>query len=269
MAASQSRRAALLTAPPVLMRRYLFDGVLAAKRLIMIHWLLQSRNNHPDLAVGNPPTGLLSRQEMAVFSRLKTEKRKRDWLLGRWTAKHLIQAVVAQQEGSPTIPFNTFSVLAGEDGAPLIHSSQPAVESKWTISISHAGGNAFCALVERPYWPLGADIERIEQRSSQFVADYFTAEEQTLVYQAQPDEQAEVVTAVWSAKEAALKAIHQGLKVDTRCVACLIQPQTDNPSDWAAFEIKWDSQRIPDGPPLTGWRRRWDEFVLTMAVQPD
>ena len=232
----------------------------------MIHWLLQTRAAHPDLARGVPPVSLLSAAETAVFNALKTEKRRRDWLLGRWTAKQLIQTVV-KQEKDVAIALEDFSILAGADGAPIINSQWPIVNGQWSISISHARETAFCALVEQPSWPIGADIEWIEPRSERFVTDYFTKVEQALVAETGSERRDLLVTAVWSAKEAALKAIHQGLKVDTRCVTCLPNlAMTDD--DWMPFVMQWDPRRIQNPPTLHGWWRQHNNFVLTITAQP-
>ncbi len=248
--------------------------------LHMIHWLIQTQAAHSDLARGVPPVGLLSGVETAVFNALITEKRRRDWLLGRWTAKQLIQAVVKQEKGEE-IALQDFSILAGTDGAPEINSQLPMVSGQWSISISHARDVAFCALVQRPSWPLGVDIEWIEPRSKRFVADYFTAAEQEMIAQADLDKrsldkhsldkqsldkQSLLVTAVWSAKEAALKAIHQGLKVDTRCVSCLPHLQTID-DEWQSIAVQWDTKRIRNAPALQGWWRPYQNFVLTMTAR--
>ncbi len=238
----------------------------------MIHWLIQTPAAHPDLVRGVPPDGLLSVAETAVFNTLKTEKRRRDWLLGRWTAKHLIQTVIKQEEGEE-LALEDFSVLAGADGAPEINCQLPIVNpstgsgqvGQWSISISHAHETAFCAVVQRPSWPLGADIEWVEPRSERFVADYFTVAEQETIAQADLDKRSLLVTAVWSAKEAALKAIHQGLKVDTRCVSCL--PNLTMTDDgWMPIVVQWDAMRIQNAPPLNGWWRQHKNFVLTITA---
>jgi len=231
---------------------------------LMIHWLIQTQAAHPDLARGVPPVGLLSAVETAVFAKLKSEKRRRDWLLGRWTAKQLIQTVVWQEKGEE-IAFVDFSVLAGADGAPEVHCQLPIDDCQLTISISHAHETAFCVVVQRSSWPLGADIEWVEPRSDNFVADYFTVTEQEMIAQVDLDKRDLLITAVWSAKEAALKAIHQGLKVDTRCVSCL--PNLTMTDDgWMPIVVQWDSRRIQNAPSLNSWWRQHKNFVLTITA---
>jgi 4'-phosphopantetheinyl transferase len=59
----------------------------------------------------------------------------------------------------------------------------------------------------------------IELRSDAFVADYFTAEEQPLVARASsPVDGLRLLAPVSSGKESALKALREGLRLDTRCV---------------------------------------------------
>ena len=86
-----------------------------------------------------------------------------------------------------------------------------------TISISHRNGIAICA-VAVGIVKLGCDLEIIEARSDAFIADYFTAEEQELIAQGRQEDRLLLVSLLWSAKESALKALHVGLRADTRSV---------------------------------------------------
>jgi 4'-phosphopantetheinyl transferase len=83
----------------------------------MIHWLIQSIAGHPALARGIAPAGLLSEQEQQRLIELKTVKRRSDWLIGRWTAKHLIQAYIERQTGVQP-PLHSLTVTNDPDGAP-------------------------------------------------------------------------------------------------------------------------------------------------------
>ena len=243
----------------------------------MIHWLIQSAQAHPELAESVVLAGALHPDEQIKLAALRTEKRRRDWLLGRWTAKQLIQEVVRQRTGQD-LALAEIEVRNGRRGDPIVNgqlsmvNGQPQeteLNSLVTLSISHAHGHAFCAVVERPSWPIGADMEWIEPRSEVFVADYFTAAERELVSQAAGEMRDVLVTAVWSAKEAALKALHLGLTVDTRSVACLIEPVGERPLTWTPFTICTDATRLPQpAPPLTGWWRTYENFVLTLVVRP-
>jgi 4'-phosphopantetheinyl transferase len=241
----------------------------------MIHWLIQSASDRPDLACGIAPAGLLSASEQARLAALKIDKRRRDWLLGRWTAKRLIQSCVEQQTGVRT-PLDALIVGNYPDGAPYVIAECRVQSAEWShnlqsticnlqLSISHSGDRAFCALVEDG--GIGADIERIEPRDWQFVEDYFSADEIRQVRLAPAEQSETVITAIWSAKEAALKALRLGLTVDTRSVSCSIG--WHNQSDgWAGVAFTFDNQLLglDAAPALTGWWRRMDDFVLTVAV---
>ncbi len=247
----------------------------------MIHWLVQSAASYPDSPEGVLGDGVLHPREQARLDTLKTEKRRQDWLLGRWTAKQLIAEVVALKMGERPL-LNTIEVRNRAMGDPIVHGNPQSpipnpqsfdklrTASLLSLSISHSHNHAFCAVVEKPEWPLGADMERIASRSPEFVTDYFTEEEQALVDRASADMRDVAVTAVWSAKEAALKALHLGLTVDTRAVTCLLEVGEKRPFTWTPFTIHCDDTRLPRAaPPLTGWWRTYENFVLTLVVKAE
>ncbi|MCA9940000.1 MAG: 4'-phosphopantetheinyl transferase superfamily protein [Anaerolineales bacterium] len=256
----------------------------------MIHWLTQTAAAHPDLVLGLSPAGLLTAAEEARFVALHTDKRRRDWLLGRWTAKHLLQQVIAGKIGIPP-SLQTITIHNQLNGAPVARYLHPEEETpspipdQFTLSISHAGEYAFCALVEQPDWPMGADIEQITPRAAAFVSDYFTPPEQELLRQSPPPFYDMMVTAMWSAKEATLKALQLGLTVDTRAVTCLIAPVHNYPRTWTPFTVELDEGLLVGRLPahlaaksnfhrgvlrtaLTGWWQMIPGYVLTIVAAP-
>jgi hypothetical protein len=140
-------------------------------------------------------------------------------------------------------------------------------------------------------------MEWVEARPAGFAEAYFTEAELEWVAQAGV-EQDWLVTAIWSAKEAALKAMRLGLTVDSRAVSCLVCREDGNSGElrgtqgnsrwelgreeelsivngqwsivnegWRPFEVVWDEGRLGQaGWPLQGWWRAWDGYVLTVAV---
>lgn len=248
----------------------------------MIDWLVQSTADHTDLAQGIAPVGLLGPAEQARMASFKIEKRRRDWLLGRWTAKRLVQAAVECRTGQ-RLPLDKITIVREPDGSPRIivdcklpiadygqarsnHNLQSAI-GNLQLSISHSRNRAFCALNSAAGVGIGADIEHIEPRSPAFVADYFTPDERALVEHAPADARPTLVTAIWSAKEAALKVLRTGLAVDTRSVECALRwpPPTKG---WGAFAIRCDQRLLGDtaAPALTGWWRVTGQYVLTIAA---
>ncbi len=222
-----------------------------------VSYLIQSQQAHPALAQANPPHGWLSRSEREKFDSLKTDKRRRDWLLGRWTAKRLLQETVRQQ-GGLLIPLDQFVVDNVASGAPTVACRSAGDNGHWSLAISHSQGHAFCA-VRSGQAAIGADMERIEPRLPGFAAAYFTdAEQERITLHASRFTYHSLVTAVWSAKEAVLKALQLGLRVDTRAVTCLLEvpDQAANEAaadDWRPFTIHLDAQRLPQTPYLQGW----------------
>jgi 4'-phosphopantetheinyl transferase len=236
----------------------------------MIDWLIQSIAGHPALARGIAPAGLLSEHEQLRLTELRSAKRRSDWLIGRWTAKQLIQAYMERQFGIQP-PLNSLTVTNDPDGAPrVILDCETNLKSKiqnLKLSISHCNGHAFCALSDSPGMQLGVDIERVEPRSAEFAVDYFTAHELEQLRAAPPDSQDTLVTLIWSAKEAALKAMRLGLTVDTRTVSCTVAPASAAAPAWAALGVRaapgLHGERECD---LQGWWQRLDQYVLTMVA---
>lgn len=85
------------------------------------------------------------------------------------------------------------------------------------ISISHRDGRAACAISETSR-AIGCDLELIEPRTDAFITDYFTDSEQALIHRVPADQLFAAVAILWSAKESALKALGEGLRMDTRSV---------------------------------------------------
>ncbi|HEX6383743.1 MAG TPA: 4'-phosphopantetheinyl transferase superfamily protein [Anaerolineae bacterium] len=238
----------------------------------MIHWLIQSVDAYPDLRQGLPPAGLLSAEEQGRYAGFKSDKRRRDWLLGRWTAKKLVQSLTWESSGS-MVPLDQFIVRNDADGVPTVNCQSPIVDCQLNISISHSSGYALCAVVADGV--IGADIERIEKRADGFAEDYFTEGELERIacsvlpiplHGRQYAMRDTLTTAIWSAKEAVLKALHLGLSVDTRSVSCLVGPTANPPRQWMPFAIELDEQRLNrPAPALAGWWRTHEEHVLTLV----
>jgi 4'-phosphopantetheinyl transferase len=248
----------------------------------MIRWLVQSVVAHPDLLAGRPPVGLLTPLELGQYQDFLSPNRRRDWLLGRWTAKRLVQTHFAAEHGfHPTL--DSFTIEQEPSGAPYVSSRHSALRGTsddgrmpLSLSISHSHGYAFCVVCTndtgRMY--LGADLERVEPRADEFTQEFFTAEEQANISAASPALTDLLVTATWSVKEAVLKATHLGLRIDPRSIRCHLRPA--RPRHWTPLQVEMQ----PSNPaqwgelgPLRLWWRVLDNrllpdssFVLTLAA---
>ncbi|MCC6454097.1 MAG: 4'-phosphopantetheinyl transferase superfamily protein [Caldilineaceae bacterium] len=245
----------------------------------MIRWLIQSVVDHPDLAAGHPPAGLLTPAELAQFQSYLSPRRRRDWLLGRWTAKRLIQTHIATTHGfSPAL--DSFTVEYDPSGAPHANSHHPALRGTpvdghmpIALSISHSHGYAFCALCADTMGQarLGADIELVESRADTFANEFFTPDEQAHLHSALSTQTALLATAMWSVKEAALKAARADLRADPRSIQCLPRPIA--PRHWTALRVTIAKQNSPELGPLHAWWCVLDNrllphssFVLAIAA---
>lgn len=248
----------------------------------MIRWLVQTVVDHPDLTATRPPAGLLTPVEREHFEGYLSPRRRRDWLLGRWTAKRLVQTHVAATDGfSPGL--NTFTIENEVNGAPFVASYNSSVWRGYSdgrlplvLAISHSHGYAFCAICSDDSGEvrLGVDIELVEHRQGGFVEEFFTIPEQKILDTTNPDRRDFLITATWSIKEAVLKATHLGLRADLRSVECVVHSVPF--SHWTPRRVIIQSgvraESGVDGP-LTAWYRvienrlrpgNW--FVLTIAA---
>jgi 4'-phosphopantetheinyl transferase len=155
--------------------------------------------------------GWLTEGERRVLGGLRLEKRRTDWLLGRWAGKLALRSLLGRAD-------DVGEILASEGGRPEVHPPPGTGPREGvSLSISHSAGVGFAAARVGPI-PVGCDVEGIEPRSSAFVADYFTAHEAAAVEGAPPTHRALLATLIWSAKESALKVLGEGLRLDTRTV---------------------------------------------------
>jgi 4'-phosphopantetheinyl transferase len=233
-----------------------------------VYWLEQTEDDLPKGGIGVPPVASpgpggrdtrpelewLGARERVQLSALRFAKRRADWQLGRWTAKHAVAACL--QLPADLHNLAKIEVRPGPSGAPEIF-----LEDKWapvTVSLSHSAGTAVCA-VATCRGAVGCDLEVIEPHSDAFIADYFATEEQDLVARAAAADRPWLVTLLWSAKESALKALHAGLRLDTRCVVVTPVGALRSQNDVGETSVLDKYARNPDfatGQPdaVNGWR---------------
>jgi 4'-phosphopantetheinyl transferase len=225
----------------------------------------------------------LSPAEQAVLAGLRFPKRRREWLLGRWTAKRLLRRAHPEYAD---LPLSAITVGNDPDGAPYLAVAGEGRLSL-SLSISHRDDRAFCALlappagqVDSPYSGVGADLELVEPRDPVFVEDYFTAGEAVRVWRCPEERRDTLVTVIWSAKEAVLKVLRLGLTVDTRSVELRHVARIEEASAseavagggaQGAIRARWHEIEVgctlTDVPPLCAWWRPDGRYVLTLAAR--
>lgn len=178
--------------------------------------------------------GWLGPRERVVQEGLSVAKRRADWRLGRWAAKHavLTGSAPSRWRGDLSAPvvlappehlLAGVELLAADDGGPEVHADGEPVEVG--LSWSHRAGRVVVAAAPAGT-NVGVDLEVLEPRSTAFVHEWFDEREQAWV----GDDLIGRANLLWTAKEAAAKVHRAGLRLDVRALAV----------------------DLPDGPPAPG-----------------
>jgi 4'-phosphopantetheinyl transferase len=219
-----------------------------------VYWLEQTEADVPQ------DNDWLSPGEAARLAAMRFVKRRTDWRLGRWTAKRALAA--CPNTCSDRGAFSQIEITSASSGAPEVFFS--GQKSPLSISLSHRAGVAVCA-IGMPEAALGCDLEKVEERSDAFVADYFTVKEQAVIAGAGEADRPLLINLLWSAKESALKALQEGLRQDTRSVSVrLVNLQLGREDG------EWHPLRVvaAGGEVFAGWWRCANELVRTLTGPP-
>jgi 4'-phosphopantetheinyl transferase len=240
---------------------------------MVVYWMEQTTADVPD---GH---GWLSANEASYLRAIRFPKRRADWLLGRWTAKNAVASFL----GIPPEPrmLRDVEIHPAPSGAPelFFRDERAAV----AISLSHRAGVGACALAPSCTL-LGCDLEAVEPHGDAFAADYFTVEEQALVAQAEAVGRLRLLALLWSGKESALKAMGEGLRLDTRevIVSFPVRPsfQTGNqesnvqrvcvPVRTSSLRSSWSPLQVrhADGQIFQGWWNETGNLLRTVLASP-
>jgi 4'-phosphopantetheinyl transferase len=217
-----------------------------------VYWLEQSEADVPT------ENNWLSENEAVRLNGMRFAKRRADWRLGRWTAKRAL-SVFMDVPAHPQV-FKKMDVRPAPSGAPeVFFANQPAAV---TISLSHRDGVAACAVAKSGV-EIGCDLEMVEPRTDAFVADYFTIEEQALIARASAEDRPRLLALLWSAKESALKALHEGLRLDTRSVVVNPFDGSFDLNGWSPLHVRYTG-----GVLFHGWWHLADNILRTVVASP-
>lgn len=233
-----------------------------------VFWLEQTLADVP------PGEDWLSAREAASLRTMRVAKRRADWLLGRWTAKNALAICC----GYPTAQeaLRDIEIRASPSGAPeAFFRNEPSIA---TISLSHRAGTGACA-VALSQALLGCDLELIEPHSDGFAADYFALEEQALVAKTNAVDRFKLLSLLWSGKESALKALREGLRLDTRSLVVSLPSMGESQGDveWTLTGCPPRSNHVPwsplearsiDGQIFHGWWSQSGNLLRTVVSAP-
>jgi 4'-phosphopantetheinyl transferase len=222
-----------------------------------VYWLEQVDTDVP------AENDWLSENEAAILNGLRFAKRRTDWRLGRWTAKRALAVHLSLPSHPQALAH--LEIRPAPSGAPEAFLAD--LPAGVTISLSHRAGIALCSIAPSGT-VLGCDLEMIEPRSDAFVADYFTTEEQELVARTPTSERPCLLALLWSGKESALKALREGLRLDTRCVTVTLvgtlrRSSQQGAQNWYPLRVDYGDIQV-----FHGWWQQADNMVRTVLATP-
>ncbi len=155
-----------------------------------------------DLTCLPPAHTVLCEIELDFYNALKIQKRKTEWLGGRFALKKLLAAHTGRA-------LTGFAILApGGVGKPVVTAA--GEEINLPFSITHSNGFAVAAIAPDAKY-IGIDLEKIAPRITAWKDSFFRPAEL-----AQQDD--EFLTRLWTQKEAVVKLLGAGLTINTQDV---------------------------------------------------
>lgn len=151
----------------------------------------------------------LNRAERAQYYALSAKgPRREEWLLGRIAAKEAARAWIAEHYGVDLANAD-IGIVSDEAGRPGVQAPLLGAQPAPGISLAHSRGHAVACAVPPGIAP-GLDYQRAEQLRVADVASGALSAEDRAATGAGVDDDAHVL-AMWTAKEAAAKALGSGL----------------------------------------------------------
>jgi len=142
---------------------------------------------------------VLSPEEQKIFEKIPSQKRQREYLLGRYSAKRaLCQAF--------STPMNNIYIESGIFGQPVIIRPR---DQCFQVSISHTN-NLGVAIAFPETHPMGIDIEEISYKNNSTILSQMTNQEVEIL---NTKDLCYSLTVAWTAKEALSKILRCGLMI--------------------------------------------------------
>ena len=145
----------------------------------------------------------LSSLEQEYFAGLTSEKRKREWLGGRFAAKYAAAELFVRK--NIELPGSALAVIADENGRPFLAADSREMILP-DISISHSGNLAAAMAVDKGY--CGIDVQKITDRVIKIAQRFCSSDEKRIMdtfFHASRQKQSTLFTKLWAAKEAIRK----------------------------------------------------------------
>lgn len=155
---------------------------------------------------------LTPRERTAWGTMRATDKRRREWLIGRIAAKDAVRALLRERHG--------LAVYAADVDIVVDERGRPGATGGWVtevgvaplVSLAHAGTVAVAAAATGSEGDgIGIDLERLDRASPDIERFVLRPEEQDGITDLEPALRAEWGLRLWCAKEAVGKALGRGL----------------------------------------------------------
>jgi phosphopantetheinyl transferase (holo-ACP synthase) len=151
-------------------------------------------------------SGVLTQAERNTLDAFPVERRRQDWLAGRLAAKRAVRELLRAREGHAPL-YAAIEIANEKDGAPhFTVDDRPDLSDQFNISISHTDGAAVAVAVSATSGSVGVDVEVMRPMSLAVVRRVLRSSE---IARLEDDGHAHPSPlALWTAKEAAMKAAH-------------------------------------------------------------
>lgn len=157
--------------------------------------------------------GILTATELATWLLLSgTERRRREWLLGRLAAKDAVRLFLKSQHGLELSPTD-IEISTDEHGRPIVSKKlMDKLGFRLFMSIAHSGWIALAIAGDcGDYRGVGVDLERVGQNLGSLGRIALTQKERLLFSPVPASRRNEWVLRLWCAKEAVAKALGRGM----------------------------------------------------------
>jgi len=151
----------------------------------------------------------LSREEKDLLSTLSLDKRRKEWLGGRFAAKYATAGLFEQVESQKhDMHWSRYAIIVDKNGRPYLsaNNKNAAHLTMPDISISHSGSLAVAMAAQKGF--CGVDIQNVTQKVFKVSDRYCSHNEKQILekfFPVEPEKQAAPLTKLWAAKEALRK----------------------------------------------------------------
>jgi phosphopantetheinyl transferase/acyl carrier protein len=154
---------------------------------------------------------ILGAVELEFWNSMRAvEKRRHEWLLGRYAAKDAVRTLLQSRTASD-LPLAEIAIVPDAFGCPRVEGTWVGKDCTPAISIAHSHGVAVAVAVAGPGVLAGVDVESLSRSRENYESIAFSGDERGLLDSVDEELRQEWALRMWCAKEAVGKALGRGL----------------------------------------------------------